>query len=483
MQQIQQTEQSLADAFRTMPEAKRRAFVADLPEAVRAELHYDWRLWGRPKQMPPPGDWDVWMILAGRGFGKTRCGMEFFRSLIEGPTPLKAAPGAPEELVIIGNTPQDILHFIIEGKGGFFRNCPPDQRPVHNKTDKDLTWPNGCRAVLFSAQEPEGVRGASAEVAWCDEMAKWRYIDEVWENLEYAMREVGKAGRQPRTLITTTPKPKKLIRRLASLRTTVLVQGSTYENQANLADAFVRKLRAQHEGTRKGRQEIHAEILDDNPRALWRRDNFDEHRIWLDEHGRPEKKTLPDMQRVLVGVDPGAGGDGESAAETGIVAAGLGVDGRGYVLMDDSCRLSAAQWARRTVAVYDLKRADGIIAEKNNGGDMVEALIRTVRSSINVETVWASRGKVTRAEPIAALYEQGRISHVGELEELEEQLMAFTPTGIEGMTTADRGDALVWVLWALFDELISDEPHDQDEDDEAGARRPLGAIQGGWMAG
>jgi phage terminase large subunit-like protein len=268
-------------------------------------------------------------------------------------------------------------------------------------------------------------------------------------------------GDNPRQIVTTTPRPIPLLKKLMADTSTVITRGNTMANAANLAPQFMRQIQRRYEGTRLGRQELEAEMLDDVPGALWTRRNLDEHR-W------PREKRLPDMVRIVVGVDPATAEPNkampEDGAETGIVCAGLGVDGRGYVFDDGSCKLSPAGWARRAIAVYDRYQADAIIAEVNQGGAMVEAVLRAERATIPVIKVHASRGKVTRAEPIAALYDQGRISHVGALPEVEDQMVCFTPNGIEGKTTADRTDALVWALTELFPSIVFRATGDDDDD-------------------
>jgi phage terminase large subunit-like protein len=296
----------------------------------------------------------------------------------------------------------------------------------------------------------------------CDEMCKWRYAQETWDMLQFGLR----LGDDPRQVITTTPRPIPLLKQIMSDPGTIITRGVTTDNRSNLPAKFFSQIVSRYAGTRLGRQELDGELLDDVPGALWTRRGLDEQR-W------PRGKRLPDMQRIVVAIDPAAADPGkqmpDEGAETGIVCVGMGVDGRGYVLEDGSCRLGPMGWARRAIALYDRYQGDAIIAEINQGGAMVEAVLRSERPTIPVITVHASRGKVTRAEPVAALYEQGRVSHVGALAALEDQMVLFTPNGIEGNTTADRVDALVWALTELFPSMVFRQPVD-DDDDEAWMR-------------
>jgi phage terminase large subunit-like protein len=355
---------------------------------------------------------------------------------------------------------------MVEGESGLLATHPKDQRPIYEPSKRRVTWPNGAVATLFNATEPDQLRGPQHDLAWLDELAKWRYAQETFDMLQFGLR----LGDKPRQCVTTTPRPTPLVRYLMKQPRWVVTKGSTYDNQANLAPSFVKQIISRYEGTRLGRQELNAEVLDDAPGALWTRAKLDETR-------RRKTDKLPDMQRIVVAIDPAASaGTEDGQAETGIVVAGMGVDGRGYVLDDVSCRATPNAWARQAVAAYDLYSADAIVAETNQGGDMVEQTIRSVRPSIPFIGVRASRGKVTRAEPVAALYEQGRVSHVGSFPQLEDQMVLFTPLGIEGGTTADRTDALVWALTELFPSMVHRRAWDEDEPDDRryGANRVTG---------
>lgn len=323
---------------------------------------------------------------------------------------------------------------MVEGESGILA-ISPDPKPLYEPSKRRLTWPNGAIATTFSAEEPERLRGPQHDAAWCDELAAWEYAQETWDMLMFGLR----LGDDPQCVITTTPKPVKIVRELLNDPTCITTRGSTFENKANLSPAFVAEIVKKYEGTRLGRQELYAEVLDDVPGALWTRSMI--------ESTRRRRELKPDMSRVVVAIDP-AVTSGEEADETGIVVAARGVDGRGYVLADLSCRLSPDAWAKRAVNAYREFEADRIVAETNNGGDLVERVIRTVDANVPYRAVTASRGKRVRAEPIAALYEQGRVSHVGGFSELEDQMCMFVPDNFDG--SPDRVDALVWALSDLM---------------------------------
>lgn len=377
-------------------------------------------------------------MLAGRGFGKTRAGAEWVRQQVK---------SGARRIALIGETQRDLEQVIVDGDSGLLAVCPPDERPTVARRPVKLVFPNGAIALGYNGTEPDQLRGPQFDAAWCDELAKWRYAQETWDMLQFGLR----LGTHPRAMITTTPRPIKLLKEIMADPKTVVTKGSTYDNAGNLASTFLESIKRKYEGTRLGRQELSAEILDDVPGSLWTRDMLDAKRL-----KRTDK--LPDMQRVVVAIDP-AGKSQETAisegtAETGIMVCGLGVDGRGYLLDDLTCSLGPTGWARRALSGYDMHQADAIVVETNQGGDMVKGTIQSVRPSVPVIEVHASRGKVTRAEPIAALYEQGRVSHVGEFSDLEDQMVLFTPLGIAGDTTGDRVDALVWAMSELFPSLV-----------------------------
>lgn len=363
------------------------------------------------------------------------------RSVACGASPL--APGRHRRIAIVAETAADARDVLVEGESGILAVHPVDFRPHYEPSKRRLTWPNGAVGTLFNAVEPDQLRGPQHDAALCDELAKWRYARETWDQLQFGMR----LGMHPQQVITTTPRPIPLIKEIMGDKHTVITRGSTMDNAANLAPSFMEQILARYDGTRLGRQELNAEILDDVPGALWTREMID----GPDDAPRRVKEA-PKMRRVVVAVDPSgtAGAGDDQGDDIGIVIAGLGIDGRGYVLGDWSVNLSPAGWARRAVDAFDHFTADRIVAERNFGGAMVESTIRTARKNAPIKLVTASRGKVARAEPIAALYEQGRVSHVGALPALEDQLCAMTPEGYVGEGSPDRADALVWALTELM---------------------------------
>jgi phage terminase large subunit-like protein len=425
--------------------------VASLSDVEQAEvlreldldlLNWDWSFWGRPAQQEPAtnprtedGKWNTWLILAGRGYGKTRAGSEWVRKVMTGRTP--HSRGRYGRLAIIGETSADCRDVLVEGDGGILAVHPPAFRPAYTRSLRKLEWPNGATAHLYNAVEPDQLRGPEHEAAWCDELAKWRYVQETYDQLQFGLR----LGNDPRQLITTTPRPIEIIRKLKKDPRTVLTSGTTYENRSNVSPAFLTTIVNRYEGTRLGRQELLAEVLDDVPGALWTRAMLDALRMGADD-------KVPQLQRVVVGVDPsGTSGDSEGGNnEVGIVVAGKGVDGHAYVLADYTCDLSPEGWGRQVINAYKRHEADRVVAEINYGGAMVEAVLRSIDRKVSYRSVTASRGKIVRAEPIAALYEQGKVHHVGGLAELEDQMCAFTSNGYVGEGSPDRGDALVWAL-------------------------------------
>lgn len=428
---------SLGESLASLPEQQRTRLLNDLTDEQATELAWDWGFWGRPEQQLPTGDdWFVWLIMAGRGWGKTRTAVENIAQMVRGPTPLVAPPGAPAIMSIIADTPFDMRQYSIEGPSGFLNVGPPEWRPVHEPSKKLLVWPNGCRALLFSAEDPESTRGASGSFFWWDELAKSRYASDGWKNMLFGMREGN-----PRGIVTTTPRPIPLIKEIAKRNSTRTTVGSTWDNRSNLSETYYREVIAPLEGTRLGRQEINAEILDDIPGALWTRAAIDAAKV----------KQAPDMVRVVVAVDPsGTKGKSDDGDDIGIVAAGKGADGRAYVLADRTCKLSPDGWGKRAVNAFHEFKADRIVAERNFGGAMVEHVIRTIDPRVSYKEVTASRGKIARAEPVAALYEQNKVSHVGSFPELEDQLCAMAPDGYLGEGSPDRADALVWALTELM---------------------------------
>lgn len=384
-----------------------------------------WPVWARADQLPPRGPWRTWLILAGRGWGKSRTGAEFVRAEVKS--------GRAGRIALVARTAADVRDVIVEGESGILAISPKGERPTWEPSRRRLTWPNGAQATTYSAEEPDQLRGPQHDLAWTDELAAWRYPD-AWDQLRFGLR----LGDHPRVCVTTTPRPTKIIRDLMASPDTVITRGRTRDNVANLAPGVVAELERRYAGSRLGRQELDGEVLDDSAGALFRW-------AWIDT-ARVAK--APDLRRVVVAVDP-SGSSHDESDETGIVVAGVGYDGRGYVLADESGRYRPEEWARKVASAYATHKADAVIAEHNYGGDMVAAVLRACGSaSLPVRTVSAKRGKATRAEPVAVLYEQGRVSHVGSLARLEDQLTTWDPATASG--SPDRLDALVYAVTELM---------------------------------
>lgn len=429
---------SLAQILAALSEAEREEYLRSLSPEVLAALKYNWRFWARPNQLEPEGDWTTWLILAGRGFGKTRTGAETIRDWVCGDTPL--SPGRCRHIALVAETAPDARDVMVLGPAGLLACHPKDFRPEYISSRRLVRWPNGAEAILFNAVEPDQLRGPQFDAAWCDELAKWRYAQETWDQLQFGLR----LGKHPRQLVTTTPRPIGVIRKLINDPTVTVTRGRTYDNAANLAGPFLKQVEERYAGTRLGRQELDGEVLDDMPGALWNRDIIDAGR----------KPVAPDLDRIVVAVDPAAT-SGEEADETGIVAVGVSRDedgnNRGYVLADRSMRGTPDEWAAAAVRLYHELDADRIVAEKNQGGEMVEAVIRAKDRNVPITLVTATRGKVVRAEPVSALYEQGRVHHIGRFDKLEDQMCLFTRDAERTAgNSPDRVDALVWGLSSIF---------------------------------
>jgi phage terminase large subunit-like protein len=395
-----------------------------------------WRSKARPSQLPPDWDWLIWMILTGRGWGKTWTASSWINEI---------AMAGVSRIALIGATSADTRDVMVEGETGILRTAPAWARPEYEPSRRQITWPNGSVAQTFSAEEPDRLRGPQFHYGWLDELAAFPNEEDVWNMFQFGLR----LGQHPRAIITTTPRPKKLIRSLIARDgiDVALVRGSTFENEQNLAPGFLDAIRRRYENTRLGRQELAGELLLDIQGSLWPRDLIDRaNGNW----------RLPDMKRVVVAIDPSVTkGEEDGGDNIGIVVVGLGADDFGYVLADKTCKLSPDGWGRVAVDAYRTWKADRIVAERNFGGAMVEHVIKTVDANVAFKEVVASRGKVQRAEPISALYEQGRVRHVGSFVELEDEMAAMTGDGYAGSGSPDRVDALVWGLSEL---MITPEP-------------------------
>lgn len=417
---------SVADWLASLPTPEQSRLLKELaatPAEERA-LEHEWQFWGRPKQFAPPGDWTTWLILAGRGFGKTRTGAEWIRDRVE--------RGIAKRIYLVGATAADVRDVMIKGESGLMAVSAPWCMPKYEPSKRSVTWPNGAVAITFSAEEPNRLRGPQADTAWGDELASWKYPD-AWDQLQFGLR----LGNNPQAVVTTTPRPTTQIRSLIADSGSVITRGTTYENRGNLAATFFSKIVKKYEGTRLGRQELDGDVLDDNPGALFKRTQIDECRV----------RVAPRLVRVVVAVDPGFSAKEESDG-TGIIVAGVGDDGRGYVIEDLSGQAELDKWAKTAVSAYHRFKAGYLVAEMNMNGKMVEDTIRTYDPQIAFKPVRATQGKALRAEPISSLYEQGRISHVGAFAKLEDQMCTWDPT--MPMKSPSRLDALVWAFTELM---------------------------------
>ncbi len=390
-------------------------------------------------QLPPPGDWRTWIVMGGRGAGKTRAGAEWVRAEVEGPGPLDS--GRARHVALVGETYDQVRDVMVLGESGILACSPPDRRPDWEPSKRRLVWPNGAVAQLFSAHDPEALRGPQFDAAWADELAKWLKAEAAWDMLQFALR----LGDAPRACVTTTPRNVAVLKRLLALESTVVTRAGTEANRANLAESFLDEVRARYAGTRLGRQELDGVLLEDAEGALWTSAALGDCRV-----DRP-----PELDRIVVAIDPPATGHAGSDS-CGIVVAGATLSGdvpdwRAVVLEDAS--LGAARpsdWAEAAVAAMERWGAERLVAEVNQGGDMVAEVIRQVDPMVPLRQVRATRGKLARAEPVAALYEQGRVRHLRGLAVLEEQMCRMTAQGYEGPGSPDRVDALVWALHELM---------------------------------
>ncbi|WP_254871555.1 DNA-packaging protein [Pseudooceanicola sp. HF7] len=392
-----------------------------------------------PHQLPPEGDWRTWVIMGGRGAGKSRAGSEWVRAQVEGARPLDA--GRCRRLALVGETIDQVRDVMIFGDSGIMACSPPDRRPDWQPSRRRLLWPNGAEAQVFSAHEPEALRGPQFDGAWLDEMAKWKKAQDTWDMLQFALR----LGQAPRVCVTTTPRNVGVLKTLLESPSTAVTQAPTEANRANLAESFLEEVRARYAGTRLGRQELDGIMMSDAEGALWTEAMLVSAQV----------ERVPELDRVVVAVDPPvtghAGSDECGIIVAGVISRGEPKDWRAFVLEDAS--ISAAspnQWAEAAIAAMERHGADRIVAEVNQGGDLVEAVIRQVDALAPVKKVRAARGKAARAEPVAALYEQGRVRHLRGLGKLEDQLTQMTMRGWEGAGSPDRLDALVWALHDLM---------------------------------
>ena len=461
-----------AELFAEWTARERSGFFSLLSPREQQDFLYRWNFWARPGQRPPAGDWSIWLIMAGRGFGKTRAGAEWVRSIAEGDGSARFA--------LVGANYAETRTVMVEGESGLLSIAPPKQRPVWEPSLKRLTWESGAQAHLYSAAEPEALRGPQNSHAWCDEIAKWMnnagQAEAAWDNLKMGLR----LGYEPQIVATTTPRPVPLVRALVSGEA-VITTGRTLDNELHLPVAFLTAMAADYGGTRLGRQELDGELIEELEGALWTRAMIEQCRVSnnpsLSREGKgveyeeagsmpasefvsgdrphpnpsPEREGLLDsLTRIVIGVDPPASATGDAC---GIVVAGLGADGKAYILADSSAQKASPEtWARRVAEAADLFDADRVIAEANQGGAMVKSVLHAAKISLPVKLVHASRGRVARAEPVAALYENGRVHHVGAFPQLEDEMCGFlVGGGYAGPgRSPDRADALVWALTELM---------------------------------
>ncbi len=418
----------IADLLAHSPDERARVLAAITEEDCEDILH-DWNLWARPDQEPPPGDWVVWLILAGRGAGKTRAGAETVR---------RWSSSFPR-VNLIGPTADDVRDVMVLGESGILGCCRVDERPRFLPSAGRLEWPNGAVSLLFSAEEPDRLRGKQHMKLWCDELAAWRRPD-AFDQAMLGLR----LGSKPQMIVTTTPRPTRLVKSLAADRDTFVTRGSTFANRKHLAKAFLKRIARRYEGRAIGRQELFAEIVEETPGALWTPALIERQRV------APEAAPR-EFAEVVVAVDPPAR-SGARADECGLIVAAKSGDGRFFVLADlTSQGDTPAGWAARVGAAYRGFAANRVVAEINNGGEMVTEVLRQAEPHLPVRTVTATRGKFLRAEPIAAAYERGLVFHAGVFPKLEDQLCALTPDfDRRSGPSPDRADALVWAIADLL---------------------------------
>lgn len=421
-------EASFAERLAGLSEEEALRLLRRFPEEELAGLARNWGFWSREAQRAPEGDWRVWLMMAGRGFGKTRAGAEWVRAV--------AQADGTARIALVGATLHDARSVMVEGPSGLLAIAPEGERPIYAPSLRRLAWRSGAQAMLYGAAEPESLRGPEHSHGWADEIAKWTDGQDSWDNLMMGMR----LGTAPRIVATTTPRSVPLVRRLVRESDVVVTRGRTGENRMNLPGSFLRAMEAGYRGTRLGRQELDGELIEEIEGALWTRDLIERRRV----------RAAPPTRRMVIGVDPPASAHGDAC---GIVAVALCVDGRAYVAADASVAgRSPEGWARAVAEAAGVHGADRVIAEANNGGAMVESVLRAADFRLPVRLVHASRGKVARAEPVAALYEAGKALHCGAFPELEDEMCGLmVGGGYEGPgRSPDRADAMVWAMTELM---------------------------------
>ena len=425
-----------------------KSFLDELTTQELLALPFMFDFWALPHQLPPDGNWRSWVIMGGRGAGKTRAGAEWVRASVEGARP--ADPGRCRRIALVGETLDQVREVMVFGDSGILACSPPDRRPEWHATRRMLIWPNGATAQAFSAHDPETLRGPQFDGAWVDELAKWKKASDTWDMLQFALR----LGDDPRVCVTTTPRNVGVLKDLLKMSSTVVTHAPTEANAANLASSFLEEVRIRYAGSSLSRQELDGILLEDAEGALWTGAQLDASRV----------RELPDMDRIVVAIDPATtskdGSDECGIVVVGAVTRGPVRDWRAYVLEDASTTgLGPLQWAKKAVEVAERWNADRMVAEVNQGGDMIEAMLRQTNPLLPFRKLHASRSKGARAEPVAALYEQGRVFHHGDLGALEDQMCAMTAQGYAGKGSPDRLDALVWAVHEL---IIAPSAHARD---------------------
>lgn len=424
---------------RGMTKHEASGFASQLSNNAVLSLLWMFEVWALKHQRPPSGDWLTWVVMGGRGAGKTRTGSEWVRAQIEGSKTKEK--GRCSRVALVGETIDQVREVMIFGESGLLACSPPDRKPVWQSSRKQLVWPNGAIAQVFSASDPESLRGPQFDCAWLDEFAKWKRAKEAWDMLQFGLR----LGDDPKQIVTTTPQNTSILKDILKKKDTVVTSAPTRDNRMNLAASFLKKVTEDYAGTRLGRQELEGELLEDVEGALWRLKQFD----------RRSLVKLDDLDRIIVAVDPPVT-SGANADECGLIVAGVEMRGTprewiGHILADLSIKGATPNaWAIATIEAAEKYQADRVVAEVNQGGEMVENILRQRNGNIPFRAVRASRGKVARAEPIAALYEQGRIFHVQGLKKLEDQMCQMTLSGFSGTGSPDRVDAMVWALTDLM---------------------------------
>lgn len=416
----------LADIIRELSSRQKEEILKKLTDEEILALYYDWEgVWSRPSQVEPAGDWTYWLILAGRGWGKTKTAAEWIRK--------RVCTLESKHIALVAPRASDIRDIMIEGPSGILNVFPPNQRPNYEPSKRKITFHTGAVAITYSGDEPDQLRGPNIDTAWVDELASIPKQEQVLDMIAFCLR----IGINPRCVITTTPRPTRTIKRLIRESNTCITRGSTFENRDNLSNVFFSSIIERYKNTRIGKQELYGEILDDNPKALWKSDNIEATRV----------NRSPKLLRIVIGVDPAITAN-KNSDETGIIAVGKGVDGHFYVLDDKSCIESPNGWGNAVVSLYNKLLADRVVAEVNQGGDMVQHVIKTIDVNVSFKSVHSSRGKRVRAEPVAALYEQLKVHHLGTFPDLETQMVDWDAES--DPDSPDRIDALTFAITELM---------------------------------